>query len=585
MMTKSIPPRRDQLTLALAQFNPTVGDVSGNADKVRKARAEAAASSADIVMLPELFLAGYPPEDLVLKPAFIDLCRATLEVLARETADGGPAVLVGLPWAENGKLFNAYAALDGGRIVGVRFKVDLPNYGVFDEKRVFDVGPMPGPMALRGVRLGLPVCEDIWGPDVVECLVETGAEILLVPNGSPYWRSKTDERINVAAARVTESGLPLVYLNQVCGQDELVFDGASFGLNADSTLAFQMNAFVEEIAITRWEKISGQWRCASGPRQIVPEGDEADYSACVLGLRDYVAKNGFSGVVLGLSGGIDSAICAAMAVDALGPEKVHCVMMPYRFTSTDSLNDAEICAQALKVRYDSLPITAAVEGMEAVLQPLFAGKARDITEENMQSRARGTMLMSISNKFGPMVVTTGNKSEMSVGYATLYGDMNGGFNPIKDLYKMEVYRLSALRNHWKPTGALGPDGEVIPVNILHKAPTAELRENQTDQDSLPPYEVLDAVLEMLVESEMLVSEIVALGYPLETVRRIERLLFLAEYKRRQSAPGVKVTRKSFGRDRRYPITNRFRDPGLGRHLPDAAITPASTPASAEGLDF
>ena len=584
-MTRQPHRRRDTLALALAQLNPTVGDIAGNAAKVRAARATAAGQGADIVMFPELFLAGYPPEDLVLKPAFIDACRAAVEDLARETADGGPAVLVGLPWAEGDKLFNAYVALDAGRIAGVRFKVDLPNYGVFDEKRVFDVGPMPGPLALRGLRLGLPVCEDIWGGDVVECLTETGAEILLVPNGSPYWRDKNDERLNVAALRVAESGLPLVYLNQVCGQDELVFDGASFGLNADSSLAFQMSAFVEEIALTHWTRGADGWRCISGPKVTVPEGDEADYAACMLGLRDYVDKNRFPGVVLGMSGGIDSAICAALAVDALGPARVHCVMLPYRYTSSDSFKDAEACARALGVRYDSLPIAPAVEGLEAVLAPLFAGKPRDITEENLQSRARGTLLMAISNKSGPMVVTTGNKSEMSVGYATIYGDMNGGFNPIKDIYKMEVYRLSALRNRWKPVGALGPDGEVIPVNILTKAPTAELRDNQKDQDSLPPYEVLDAILECLVEKEMRVVDVVALGHDIEIVRKIERLLYIAEYKRRQAAPGVKVTRKNFGRDRRYPITNRFRDPGLGPHRPDDALTPEVATGTADGLDF
>lgn len=585
MMTSAAPRRRDDLVLALAQLNPTVGDIAGNAGKVRTARARAATDGADIVMFPELFLAGYPPEDLVLKPAFVDACRAMVETLARETADGGPAVLLGVPWAENGKLFNAYVALDGGRIAGVRLKVDLPNYGVFDEKRVFDVGPMPGPLALRGIRLGLPVCEDIWGPEVVECLTETGAELLLVPNGSPYWRGKADERINVAAARVTESGLPLVYLNQICGQDELVFDGASFGLNADCSLAFQMPAFVEDVAITRWQRRDGGWTCISGPKAVVEEGEKADYSACVLGLRDYIEKNRFPGVVLGLSGGIDSAICAAMAVDALGPQRVHCIMLPFRYTSSDSLSDAEHCARALGVRYDNLSIAPAVEGLEAVLAPLFTGTSRDITEENLQSRARGTLLMAVSNKFGAMVVTTGNKSEMSVGYATIYGDMNGGFNPIKDLYKLEVYRLSALRNSWKPADAKGPDGEVIPVNILTKAPTAELRDNQKDQDSLPPYEVLDSILEMLVEKEMRISEVIASGHDPETVRKIERLLYIAEYKRRQAAPGVKITLKSFGRDRRYPITNRFRDPGLGPHAADAALTPEVATGSAEGLDF
>jgi NAD+ synthase len=558
------------LKLALAQLNPTVGDVEGNAAKALEGWRRARELGADAVMFSELFLAGYPPEDLVLKPAFQDSCKTACERLARETADG-PAVLIGLPWVENGALYNAYTLLDGGAMQAIRFKVDLPNYGVFDEKRVFEPGPLPGPMTIRGVRVGIPVCEDIWGPDVVECLAETGSEILLVPNGSPYWRGKTDERFNIAAARVAESGLPMVYLNQIGGQDELVFDGASFLLEADASLAGQMAAFREEIALAVFEKGDEGWRCVEAPKVVVEEGDEADYAACVLGLRDYVEKNRFPGVVLGLSGGIDSAICAAMAVDALGPDRVHCIMLPYRYTSNESLSDAAACAEALGVRYDILPIAPAVDGFEAALKPLFAGRAPDITEENMQSRARGTILMSISNKFGPMVVTTGNKSEMSVGYATLYGDMNGGYNPIKDLYKLEVYRLSALRNRWKPAGALGPDGAVIPENVLRKAPTAELREGQKDQDSLPPYEVLDDILACLIEREMRVSEIVAQGHEAETVKKVERLLYLAEYKRRQSAPGVKVTRKNFGRDRRYPIVNRFRDAGLAAPRSDEAL--------------
>ena len=576
----------ETLKLALAQLNPVVGDVAGNAAKARAARAEAASLGAELIMFSELFLAAYPPEDLVLKPAFQDACREALEGLARETADGGPAVLIGLPWAEGGKLYNAYALLDGGRIEGIRFKVDLPNYSVFDEKRVFDPGPMPGPVPFRDkLRIGIPVCEDIWGPDPVECITETGGEILLVPNGSPYRRGVMDERLSAAVARVRESGLPLVYLNQTGGQDELVFEGASFGLNADGSLAFQMPAFQESLAITVWEKTAGGWRCASGPRAAVPEGDRADYEACVLGLRDYVNKNGFPGVVMGLSGGIDSALCAAMSVDALGPERVHCVMLPFRFTSQDSLADAMACAKALGVRYDSLAIAPAVEGFEALLQPLFKGTQRGVTEENLQSRARGTILMSISNKFGPMVVTTGNKSEMSVGYATLYGDMNGGFNPVKDLYKMEVFRLSALRNSWKPDWALGPAGLVIPENIITKPPTAELRENQKDQDSLPPYEALDDILSCLVEQELRVSEIVARGHDEALVKKIERLLYLAEYKRRQSAPGVKVTRKSFGRDRRYPIINKFRDVSRGPFEPDLAITPKATGNSSDAADF
>jgi NAD+ synthase len=433
--------------------------------------------------------------------------------------------------------------------------------------------------------LGLPICEDIWSDEVVECLAETGSEMLLVPNGSPYWRGKTDERLNIAATRVTESGLPLIYVNQNSAQDELVFDGASFALNADASLACQLPAFQDAIALTVWERGDEGWRCVEAPKALVEEGDEANYAACVMGLRDYVEKNRFPGVVLGLSGGIDSALCAAMAVDALGPKGVHCIMLPFRYTSSESLSDAAACAEALGVRYDSISIAPAVEGFEEALAPLFAGRPRDITEENLQSRARGTILMSVSNKFGPMVVTTGNKSEMSVGYATLYGDMNGGFNPIKDLYKMEVYRLSALRNRWKPAGALGPDGVVIPENIITKAPTAELRENQKDQDLLPPYEILDAILEGLVEREMRVSELVEQGHDLETVKKVERLLYLAEYKRRQSAPGVKVTKKNFGRDRRYPIVNRFRDGGEAPHRPDEALTRAIGKPRADALDF
>ena len=559
-MHKSVPPA-NRLTIALAQLNCTLGDIAGNVTKARTARAQAAAFGADLVLFSELFISGYPPEDLVLKPAFQEACRTACETLAQDTADNGPAMLIGVPWVEDGRLYNAMALLDGGRIDALRFKVDLPNYGVFDEKRVFAAGPLPGPMVFRGVRIGVPICEDIWGPDPVECISETGGEILLVPNGSPYHHDKANTRLNIAVARVKESGLPLIYLNQIGGQDELVFDGASFALQADGALALQMPAFCESVEKSVWQRGPQGWVCEPATRVLVPEDIEADYSACVLGLRDYVSKNGFPGVVMGLSGGIDSALCAAMAVDALGPERVHCIMLPYHFTSADSLKDAQACAAALGVRYDILAIAPAVAGIESVLQPLFAGQPRNITEENIQSRARGTLLMSISNKFGAMVVTTGNKSEMSVGYATLYGDMNGGFNPIKDLYKMEVFAMCALRNRWKPQGSLGPDGEVIPENIITKPPSAELRENQKDEDSLPPYPVLDDILTCLVENEMRVSDIVARGHDMEVVRKIERLLYLAEYKRRQSAPGVKVTLKGFGRDRRYPIVNKFRDNG------------------------
>ncbi len=546
------------MRIALAQLDPTVGDLDGNLKKLVAARDEAARLGADLVVYPELFVTGYPPEDLVLKPAFQQAARAKVEALAASLGPG-PGVLVGTIWPEDGKLYNAVVLIEDGAIKAVRTKVDLPNYGVFDEKRVFAPGPLPGPILFRGTKIGAPICEDIWKDEVTECLEECGAEILLVPNGSPFDWKKPDVRLGVAVARVTETGLPLIYVNQVGGQDELVFDGASFVLNADRTLAAQLPAWREAIVVTEWTKTNGRWVCAPAAIETIEAGDASAYAACVLGLRDYVSKNGFPGVVLGLSGGIDSALVAAIAVDALGPSRVHAIMLPSRHTSDDSLNDAAACAKALGIRYDKISIEPGVAGLTWGLKDLFAGTKPDTTEENIQSRVRGTLLMAVSNKFGAMVVTTGNKSEMSVGYATLYGDMNGGFNPIKDLYKMEVYRLSRWRNEHRPAGGLGPRGVVIPERILTKAPTAELRPGQTDQDSLPPYEVLDDILASLVEGEMPLSDIVAKGHAPETVLKIERLLRLAEYKRRQAAPGVKISSKSFGRERRYPITNKFRE--------------------------
>jgi NAD+ synthase len=551
---------KDSFKLALAQLNPVVGDLEENLRKARQARAQAAASGANLIAFTELYLTGYPIEDLVLKPALQKAARAACEELAGDTGDGGPAILIGLPWGDGPFVYNAVALLDRGRIESVRYKNNLPNYGVFDEKRVFAQGPSPEPIDFRGVKLGVPICEDIWSEEVCEALAQAGAGLLIVPNGSPYWIDKQEVRYGVAETRVGETRLPLAYVNQVGGQDELVFDGASFVLNGDGALAVQMPAWEEGVGITEWRREGGSWHCLASAIAEIEDGEAANYLACVVGLRDYVNKNGFTGVVLGLSGGIDSALSAVIAVDALGAKRVHCVMLPYIFTSNESLNDAAALAETLGVPYDIMPIDPAVDGLSKSFAAMSKeGAGANTTEENLQSRARGTLLMAISNKFGPMVITTGNKSEVSVGYATLYGDMNGGFNPIKDLYKGQVYALARYRNTARPKGCLGPAGVVILENVLTKAPTAELKPGQRDQDTLPPYEVLDDILNCLVELELSLPEIVARGHALETVKKVERMLYLAEYKRRQAAPGVKITAKNFGRDRRYPITNKFRE--------------------------
>ncbi|WP_119459960.1 NAD+ synthase [Rhodospirillaceae bacterium SYSU D60014] len=551
----------DRLAIALAQLNPTVGDIAGNIAKLRAARRQAAELGADLMLTTELVVCGYPPEDLVLNPTLQEACVAAVRGLAAETADGGPAMLVGTPWREDGKLYNAALLLADGQITATRFKSDLPNYGVFDEKRVFAAAPPQGPVNFRGVRLGVLVCEDMWSPDIVECLAESGAEILLVPNGSPYEHDKQDKRLNLAVARITESGLPLVYVNQVGGQDELVFDGASFVLDADCSLRAQFPSWREHLALTRWRREGEGWRCEPAEIKLPPADDYNGlaqiYHAMVLGLRDYVEKNRFPGVLLGLSGGIDSALSAAVAVDALGAERVWTVMMPSPYTSPDSLEDAAACASLLGVRLDSVSIAPAMQAFDEMLAPSFANSAPNITEENIQSRARGMTLMALSNKFGPMVLSTGNKSEMSVGYATLYGDMCGGFSVLKDVYKTTVFALARWRNQQRPEGARGPEGRVMPERIITKPPTAELKPNQTDQDTLPPYDRLDAILQCLVEADMAIDEIVARGHDRATVNAVWRMLDRAEYKRRQAPPGVKITRRAFGRDRRYPITNAF----------------------------
>lgn len=546
----------DRLIIALAQINPIVGDLEGNADRILAMRGRA--ESADLVVYSELVICGYPPEDLVLKPFFQDKVEQAITRLAEATADGGPAMLVGAPWRSDGLLHNAVLLLDGGAVAAVRYKNDLPNYGVFDEKRVFAPGPMPGPVNFRDVRIGLPVCEDIWSPEVPECLVESGAEILIVANGSPYESDKGDERLQHAVQRVTETDLPLIYVNQIGGQDELVFDGGSFVLNADCTLAARQPAFVEDLMLTEWNREAGRWVCEIADRQPHPEGLASVYQAMVLGLADYVNKNGFPGVVLGLSGGIDSALSAAVAVDALGPDRVRCVMMPSPYTSQDSLDDAAECARLLGTRLDEISIEPAIDAFQGMLQPIFEDRPADITEENIQARTRGLTLMAISNKLGHMVLTTGNKSEMSVGYATLYGDMCGGFSVLKDVYKMDVFALCRWRNQSRSPGSLGPEGRVMPERVISKPPSAELRPDQKDEDSLPEYEKLDDILLCLIEKELSVDEICERGHDPETVQRVWNMLDLAEYKRRQAPPGVKLTNRAFGRDRRYPITNTFR---------------------------
>jgi NAD+ synthase len=548
----------DSLKVALAQLNPKVGDVAGNLAKVRAARAEAARQGADLVLTAELVLAGYFPEDLVLKPAFQQACHEAVEALRADTRDGGPAVFVTTPWREEGKLYNAIIALDKGEIIGKRFKVDLPNYGVFDDKRVFTPGPMPGPLVFKGVRIGVPICEDVWTPDVVECVAETGGEILLVPNASPYEVGKTDVRVQLGVKRVVESGLPFVYLNQVGGQDEVIYDGGSFVLGADRQLKAKLASFREDVATVEFRRQGGGWECLTG--LIAPKLDRLDsiYQAMMLGLRDYVNKSGFPSVVIGLSGGVDSALTAAVAADALGPARVHTIMMPSPYTSAESLEDAKACAEAIGVKYDVVSIEPAMKAFRDMLLPLFGNAAEDVTEENIQSRARGMTLMAVSNKLGGMVVTTGNKSEMAVGYATLYGDMCGGYNVLKDVYKTTVFELCKWRNAHLPVGAMGRPGKAIPERIIAKPPSAELRPDQKDEDSLPPYPVLDAILKGLIERDLGAAELAAEGYDAATVDRVWRLLEAAEYKRRQAPPGVKITSRLISRERRYPIVNGFR---------------------------
>ncbi|AAV93744.1 NAD+ synthase [Ruegeria pomeroyi] len=549
----------DRFRITLAQLNPTVGDLAGNAAKARMAWEHGREAGADLVALPEMFVTGYNTQDLVLKPVFHDAAIAMIEALAEECADG-PALAIGGPLVEEGKLYNAYLILKGGKIVSRSLKTHLPNETVFDEVRIFDAGPLGGPYSVGNTRIGSPICEDAWHEDVAETLAETGAEFLLVPNGSPYYRDKYDMRINQMVARVVETGLPLIYLNMVGGQDDQVFDGGTFGLNPGGALAFRMPVFDEAITHVDLERGSEGWQIVQGEVAPLPDAWEQDYRVMVESLRDYMRKTGFAKVLLGLSGGVDSALVAAIATDALGPENVRCVMLPSEYTSRSSLDDAEAVAQALGVRYDYVPISESRAAVTNTLAPLFAGTEPGLTEENIQSRLRGLLLMALSNKFGEMLLTTGNKSEVAVGYATIYGDMAGGYNPIKDLYKTRVFETCRWRNANHRLWMMGPAGEVIRPSVIDKPPSAELREDQKDSDSLPDYPELDAILDILVDQDGSIADCVAAGFDRDVARRVEHLIYISEYKRYQAAPGARLTPRAFWLDRRYPIVNRWRDP-------------------------
>lgn len=538
-----------ELKLALAQLNVTVGDFEGNATRIIAAAKEAVKQGAELVLTPEMALTGYPPEDLVLMAAFRDACAKALARIAAETKDLGCGIILGTLWYEDELTYNASVLVEAGKTELLRCKHSLPNYGVFDEKRIFAQGAEPTIVDWRGHKLGILICEEVWKPELPAMLGKQGAEILLVQNASPYYIGKAWQRSQVVSAATEATGLPVVYLNLVGGQDELVFDGRSYVHEPGRKDAVWLKAFEEHVALITFAKKDNRWSVVDGPKTADMSNAETIYKALVLGLRDYVNKNGFPGVVLGLSGGIDSGLSAAIAVDALGADKVLGVKMTSPFTSKDSIEDAEDLAKRLNIKIVDVPIISLMDAAKTALANLFKGKKEDTTEENIQARLRGLLLMAVSNKFGHMVLTTGNKSEMSVGYATLYGDMCGGFSVLKDVYKTTVYKLSNWRNE---------QGKVIPQRMIDKAPSAELRPNQKDQDSLPPYDVLDAILRGLIERQQGVAEVVAEGFDEATVQRVARMVIGAEYKRRQSAPGVKVTPMAFGRDRRWPITNRWR---------------------------
>jgi NAD+ synthase len=545
-------------TLALAQINPLMGDIRGNAQKIRD-YAERAHGRADLVLFPEMALTGYPPEDLILTSSFREAAMETVEQLAADTANLSCDLLIGSVWHDGTRTYNASILLSKGCIDVVRCKHELPNYGVFDEKRIFAPGPSPKVLHWRGFKLGVLICEEVWDDALPGLLKSQGAELLLVQNASPYSIGKSAERKHIVSRAAQETGLPVVYLNLVGGQDELVFDGRSYIHDPESGEVATLSAFAEALAFVTFKREGALWHISGGPHDTMQSGAETIYHALTLGLRDYVEKNRFKGVVLGLSGGIDSGLTAAIAVDALGPNRVLGVLMPSPYTSVESIEDAEALAQNLGIRTETVAITQGMHTLDDMLAPIFRGLPADTTEENIQARLRGLVLMSISNKLGHMVLTTGNKSELSVGYATLYGDMCGGYSVLKDVYKTTVYKLCDYRNSLKPTPFFqGPRGPVIPKRMIEKPPSAELRPNQTDQDSLPPYDLLDAILKELIENRRSVGELASMGFPREIAARVASMLSGAEYKRRQSAPGVKITSMAFGRDRRYPITNGWK---------------------------
>ncbi len=548
----------ERFKMTLAQFNPIVGDLTGNAAKAREAWAHGKKAGSDFVAMPEMFLSGYQAQDLVMKRAFVEDVQTHLAQLAEDCADG-PALGIGGPIYKGDELFNGYYVLSGGAIQTTLLKHELPNVHVFDERRVFAHGPISGPCKIGPLRVGIPICEDAWHEEVPEALAESGAEIFFVPNGSPYYRGKFDRRMNTMVARVIENGLPMVYLNLVGGQDDQIFDGGSFVLDRKGNMVLQMPMFDEAITEVSFVLKDGAWVPEPGDLTNQPDEWEQDYRVMLQGLRDYMGKTGFQKVLLGLSGGIDSAIVATIAADALGPENVRCVMLPSEYTSQASLDDAAEVAQNLGVRLDTISIAKGRAAIMETMEPFFDGKKPDVTEENIQSRLRGLMLMALSNKHGEMLLTTGNKSEVAVGYATIYGDMSGGYNPIKDLYKMRVFESCRWRNANYRDWMKGPKGEVIPPRVIDKPPTAELRPDQKDEDSLPPYAVLDGILDLLVEQDKSVADCVAAGFDRKTVKRVEHLLCISEYKRFQSAPGPRLSHKAFWLDRRYPIVNRWRD--------------------------